>query len=262
MSNIIDLNSLFHRNRARISEFGEVFTPEQYVDKILDLLSRGRKNFWSHEETYFFEPTCGHGNIVVSIFKRRLNALLKKAEIDDVKNPSFHALANALNTIWAIDIDSENILNCRTRLLVLSLAFLKETTGIKSDYLLIQKNQKFFAHVLCALKWQICENEALSALTDSVNAPIRAKQTRIGGKWYSINGHKKIDFDLTWANYYQTCSKAKTAVLDFERAEKFISGVLNNSIKGYSEFDFAKFIVSDAKPSQAKKPSGDVALGV
>lgn len=262
MSNIVDLSSLFHRSKDRICEFGEVFTPERFVDGMLDLLSRGKKNFWANEEVVFFEPTCGHGNIVISIFKRRLDAIFKKAENDDVKNPAFYTVANALNTMWAIDIDSENIMNCRTRLLVLSLEFLKETTGIKSDYLLIQKNQIFFAHVLCALKWQICENEALSALTDSAKAPIKAKQTRIGGKWFLANGHKELDFDLTWTNYYQTCSKEKTTVLDFERAEKFISGILNNSIKGYSEFDFAKFIVSDAKPSQIKKPSGDVALGV
>lgn len=262
MSHIVDLSSLFHRSKDRICEFGEVFTPERFVDGMLDLLSRGKKNFWSNEEVVFFEPTCGHGNIVISIFKRRLDAIFKKAEIEGVRNPALYTVANALNTIWAIDIDSENILNCRTRLLVLSLEFLKEATRTKSDYLLIQKNQTFFAHVLCALKWQICENEALSALTDLSKAPIKAKQTRVGSKWFSINGHKELNFDLSWANYYQTCSKSKAVVLDFERAEKFISGILNNSTKGFSEFDFAKFIVGDAKSSQGKKPSGDVALGV
>lgn len=262
MSNIIDLSSLFHRSRNRICEFGEVFTPERFVDGMLDLLSRGKRNFWANEEVVFFEPTCGHGNIVIPIFKRRLDAIFKKAEIDGVKSPALYAVANALNTIWAIDIDSDNILNCRTRLLVLSLEFLKETTGIKSDYLLIQKNQKFFAHVLCALKWQICENEALSALVDKSKASAKAKQTRIGSKWFSTNGHKELDFDLSWVNYYQACSKEKASVLDFERAEKFVSGVLNNSIKGYSEFDFAKFIVSDAKHSQIKNSSDDMALGV
>lgn len=263
MSNIVDLSTLFHRSKDRICEFGEVFTPEKFVDGMLDLLSRGKKNFWANEEIVFFEPTCGHGNIAIPIFKRRLEAIFKKAENEGIKNPAFYAVANALNTLWAIDIDSENIQNCRTRILVMSLEFLKETTGIKSDFLIIQKNQEFFAHILCALRWQICENEALSALTHSSTALLKARQTRIGYKWFSVNGHKELNFDLSWVSYFQNCLKEKTAPLDFERSQKFISGILNSSIKGYSEFDFAKFIISDAKSSHSKTTTrSDVALGV
>lgn len=145
---LIDLQN--HRSRERIRDLGEVFTPEKYVQKMLSMIE---DKDWSNDQTVFFEPTCGHGNIVIPIFKRRLDALFKKAQTEGKKNSAFYVVANALNTMWAIDIDSENVENCRARLLVISLNFLKEATGIKSNYILIQKNQDFFAHVLCALRW-------------------------------------------------------------------------------------------------------------
>lgn len=261
MSNIVDLSGLFHRSKERISEFGEVFTPEKFVDGMLDMLSHGKTNFWTDEEIIFFEPSCGHGNIVVPIFKRRLEAILKKAVIDGVRNPAFYAVANALNTLWAIDIDSENIKNCRTRLLTLSLDFLKEKTGIKSDYIIIQKNQTFFCHVICALRWQICENETLSSLSDPASARTKASQTRIGHKWFLANGHKEINFYQSWTDYYLMCSKNKTVPLDFERSESFIAGILNNSVKGYVDFDFAKFMISSVSSQSKSSSRSDMDLG-
>lgn len=262
MSDIVDLEKLFHRSKDRICEFGEVFTPEKFVDGMLNLLSRGKKKFWSHENIIFFEPTCGHGNIVISIYKRRLDALLKKALSQEIKNPAFYAVANALNTVWAIDIDSENIENCRTRLLAISLEFLKEATGIKTDYLLIQKNQEFFVHIVCTLRWQVCENEALSSLSSSVFAQAKANQTRVGGKWFSKNGHKELNFNLSWVTYYNSCLEENIIPLDFQRSEKFISALLNKSVKGYLEYNFAKFIVNESKSQPKLSPRHDVALGL
>lgn len=263
MSTIVEFNNLFHhRSKDRILELGEVFTPEKYVEDMLDLLSKGKKNFWSNEEIIFFEPSCGHGNIAIPIFKRRLEAIYKKAQ-DNQKNPAFYAVANALNTLWAIDIDEKNIQNCRTRLLVVSLEFLKLKTGIKSDYLLVQKNQKFFAHLFCALKWQIHENETLSGLSSPTEASRQASKTRIGGKWFQKNGHRELDFETSWATYFTECVNEKVAPLDFERSQKFIDGLLNGSTKGYVEFEFAKFIISEAPTTTEKSaPRGAVVLGV
>lgn len=263
MSNIVELSSLFHRSKDRIWELGEVFTPEKFVDGMLDLLTRGKKNFWNNEEINFFEPSCGHGNIVLPIFKRRLEAIYKKAETSGIKNSALYAVANAVNTLWAIDVDSTNIQNCRTRLLVMSLEFLKEKTGLKSDYQLIQKNQKFFTHLICALRWQIHENECLSSLSTPDNASHKAGQTRIGGKWFQKNGHREIDFDLSWATYFRACEKEKVAPLDFERSQKFVENLLSGSTKGFGEFEFARLAVAEIKPSTTK-PSvrAGVSVGV
>lgn len=264
MSNIVELSSLFHRSKDRILELGEVFTPEKFVDGMLDLLTRGKKNFWNNEELVFFEPSCGHGNIVLPIFKRRLEAIYKKAEANDIKNPALYSVANAVNTLWAIDIDSKNIQNCRTRLFAMSLDFLREKTGSKSDIQLIQKNQKFFTHLVCALKWQIHENEALSSLSTPQNASRKAGQTRIGGKWFRDKGHREIDFDLSWATYFRSCEKEKVAPLDFERSQKFIESLIAGSNKGYADFEFAKLAIAETKVSTpSKSPSrATVMVGV
>lgn len=38
MQNVISIGNLFHRNRERIRELGEVFTPDKYVEDMLDNL--------------------------------------------------------------------------------------------------------------------------------------------------------------------------------------------------------------------------------
>ena len=75
MQGAIDLGKLFHRSRARIRDFGEVFTPDKYVEDMLDLLGKDCKNIWRNERYVFFEPCCGYGNIVLAIYRRRLEAL-------------------------------------------------------------------------------------------------------------------------------------------------------------------------------------------
>lgn len=239
MSNVVDLHKLFHRSKTRILELGEVFTPEQFVEDMLNLISKGKKNFWNNEDLIFFEPTCGHGNIVLPIYRRRLEAIYKKAEAQGMKNPHLYAVANAINTIWAIDIDPKNIEHTRSRLLWMTLSFLKEKLEIDSELVIIQKNQKFFTHLFCALLWQVHENEAISSLGTSHGA----YQTKIGGKWLATNGHKQLNFDLTWATYYSDCEAMETTPIAIERSRKFIESLLSGNSRGYAEFEFAKFIV-------------------
>ncbi len=263
MSNLIELESLFHRSKERILELGEVFTPEQYVEDMLDLLSKGKRNFWNNEENIFLEPSCGHGNIVIPLYRRRLEAFFRKAQSLDIKNPALYAIANAINTLWAIDIDAKNIQNCRTRLLVVSLEFLKTKTSVTSDYALIQKNQKFFAHFICALKWQIHENETLSSLAKKDVASRRAGQTKIGGRWFQSHGHRQLNFELSWVTFFRECEQDKVIPMEYERSLKFIDSVISGSNRGFNDFEFAKFLIPDSKTSE-KQPhlSRSASVGV
>jgi type I restriction-modification system DNA methylase subunit len=59
MSNIVDLEKLFHRSKDRIKDLGEVFTPESYVEGMLDLLAKDKRGLWSDEETTFLNPAQG-----------------------------------------------------------------------------------------------------------------------------------------------------------------------------------------------------------
>lgn len=263
MSNVISIENLFHRSRARIKDLGEVFTPESYVEDMLTLLGKDKRGLWADEDTAFFEPSCGHGNIVIPIYRKRLEAIYKKAQSNGVREAAYYSVANAINTLWAIDIDSKNINQCRTRVLATTFEFLKEKLGLENEYLIITKRQEFVAHLLCAINWHIDENETLSALSDIDKAQFNARQTKSGAKWFSQNGHQPIDFELTWANYFENCEKEKSIPLDFERAIRFVKSLISGSSKGYSDFEFAKYLLDIEKPS-AKTPrrTKDVSIGV
>ena len=109
------LHLIHHRSKKRIRDFGEVFTPEKYVNQMLDMLDR---SVWTDTNAVFFEPTCGHGNFVKAIVERRLDSFFRKAKRQKIKNPHFYTVANTLNNLWAIDIDSNNIEFCRKQNMV------------------------------------------------------------------------------------------------------------------------------------------------
>ena len=142
---------LFHRSRKRIKELGEVFTPETYVIDMLKLINRNNRGLWSDEHICFFEPCCGHGNIIEVIYRKRLEGLYKKARRLDYEKPAFYAVANAINTLWAIDIDTRNVVHSKMRLLESSLKLIKEKTSISNDISIISSEPEFFAHLLCAI---------------------------------------------------------------------------------------------------------------
>lgn len=265
MSNIVDLEKLFHRSKDRIKDLGEVFTPESYVEDMLDLLGKDKRGIWSDEEITFFEPCSGHGNIVLSIYKRRLEGIYKKAIskglTGKVSEAPYYAVANALNTLWAIDIDSKNIENCRSRVLAATLDFLKEKLGVKNDQILIEKKREFFAHVLSAIRWHIDENETLSALSNQEDAKSSANLTKSGSKWFSQNGHYPMDFDLTWVNFYESC-ETNTVPLEYERSVRFIDGLMSGRIRGFEDFEFAKVIIEIGKSQNPpRKPIESLTVG-
>lgn len=255
MSNIVDLEKLFHRSKDRINDLGEVFTPESYVEDMLNLMAKDKRNFWSDEDNTFFEPCSGHGNIVLPIYKRRLESIYKKALSQGIRDAAYYAVANALNTLWAIDIDSKNIENCRSRMLSATLDFLKTKLDIKNDYSLLSKKRDFFAHILSAIKWHIDVNETLSALSNPESAKANASLTKSGAKWFSQNGHNQLDFDLTWVIFYKECEAANTMPLEHQRSLRFVDSVLTGKIRGFEDFEFAKIVIEINKEKETIRKS-------
>lgn len=242
MENIVSLESLFHRSKKRIKDLGEVFTPERYVADMLDLLSKGKRGFWANENNVFFEPCCGHGNIVLAVYKRRLEAIYRKNLAQFSKEASFYAVANALNSLWAIDIDEENIESCRTRVLFLTIQFLKSKLNYESEIDLIKDNEDFFTHVLASIKWQVYENETLSSLSSKEKYIENGSKTKSGKKWVLDFEHHEIDFESTWANFFESCEEKNLVPIDYERSSRFISGLLNKRKKNIHDFKFAEFL--------------------
>jgi len=79
----------------RVKKFGEVFTPPELVNEILDKLP---KEIWADPDKKWLDPTCGDGVFLREIKKR----LLKH-------HKESHILKNML---FGVDIQEDNIFNC------------------------------------------------------------------------------------------------------------------------------------------------------
>lgn len=85
----------------------QVFTPPKITNQMIDMLDQ---SILSDHETFFFEPTCGDGEMLVVIVERIFNELEKKYE-DKTK-----ALADTLFKFYAIELDAELVPLARKRI--------------------------------------------------------------------------------------------------------------------------------------------------
>lgn len=86
------------KTKKRVQDHGEVFTPEFLIDKMLDVFP---KDAWDAENNWL-EPSCGNGNFIIAILRRKLGF--------------GHSLEEALNTTFGVDILIDNIKECHTRI--------------------------------------------------------------------------------------------------------------------------------------------------
>lgn len=89
------------KTKDRVRKFGEVFTPNYIVVQMCDYLPA---EAWEIGAT-FLEPACGNGNFLVEIFERKLKNC--KTASDGLE---------ALKSIYGIDIQLDNVLESRKRL--------------------------------------------------------------------------------------------------------------------------------------------------
>ena len=89
------------KSKTRVKALGEVFTPPELVDEMLDKLPQ---DLWTDPNKSFLEPACGNGNFLAEILSRKL------------KNKKTSKL-KALQTIYGVDIMEDNVLESRQRLL-------------------------------------------------------------------------------------------------------------------------------------------------
>jgi hypothetical protein len=87
------------KSKKRVKELGEVFTPPALVEEMLDKLP---PEVWATDKT-FLDPTCGHGNFLVGVVKRKLETGSTPLQ--------------ALSTTFGIDIMQDNVDECRGRVL-------------------------------------------------------------------------------------------------------------------------------------------------
>lgn len=84
----------------RIKKFGEVFTPKELVDQLLDRLS---PDLFKNPDCTYLDPSCGEGAFLIEVLNRKM------------QNGIDHG--QALKTIFGVDIQQDNVDLCRARLL-------------------------------------------------------------------------------------------------------------------------------------------------
>lgn len=227
-----------YRSRERVKDMGEVFTPDQYVQQMLALFD---DQLWSDENVVLFEPSCGHGNIVLPILEKRIATFTKKYQRSNLEKPTVCAVANAVHTLWAIDICPLNVELTRRRVMDL----VARTLSQAEFDLRHPKATDFLAHVMCTLVRQIHENETLSALSDEKNAEAAASRTRLGREWIKAHSHKPTHFGLDWCEFFRQSKTRNAAPLIFQKAIKLIESIVDKSAtRGFDEFSFAKASIS------------------
>jgi type I restriction-modification system DNA methylase subunit len=86
-------------------KFGEVFTPIELVRKMLNKLPI---EVWA---VSFLDSSCGNGNLLVEILKRKISFSQDPIE--------------ALSTIYGIDIQQDLVNKCKLRLLEIVESYIK-----------------------------------------------------------------------------------------------------------------------------------------
>lgn len=120
-------------SKDRIKKNGEVFTPDEIVNDMHDLLDKSKNGVINLDSTYL-EPTCGDGAILVRILDRKLGLV---QSVKDAGGDWREALLKAVASIYGVDITADNVVMSKRRMLdviengetaVLSLA---EETPVK-----------------------------------------------------------------------------------------------------------------------------------
>lgn len=103
-------------SRQRVVDHGEVYTHEREVKAMLDLV----KDESYALESKFLEPSCGNGNFLVEILRRKLSTR---------RVPTLETILTALSSIYAIELLKDNVEMARKRLYDVACEKLKLSDG-------------------------------------------------------------------------------------------------------------------------------------
>lgn len=99
------------KSRKRVADHGEVFTPPEIVEAMLDLVKAETIRI----DARFLEPACGSGNFLVPVLRRKL-ATVRQRYAASAFERNHHGLL-ALMSIYGIELLADNVAECRDALL-------------------------------------------------------------------------------------------------------------------------------------------------
>jgi hypothetical protein len=96
------------KSKKRVASHGEVFTPNDIVNDMLDLT----KDTIANPVSKILEPACGNGNFLVEILLRKIKKIPENIDANEFgKN-----IITIFNSIYAIDLLEDNIKESKERL--------------------------------------------------------------------------------------------------------------------------------------------------
>jgi hypothetical protein len=104
------LMAVFLRNRQRVIDHGEVFTPPGLVNDMLNLVAHECERI----DSRFLEPACGDGNFLAEVLRRKLVTVNKKNGRNREKWERDAILA--VCSLYGIDLLADNVTACWGRL--------------------------------------------------------------------------------------------------------------------------------------------------
>lgn len=119
------------KSKERVKQYAEVFTPQWLVKDMCDLIPSEE---WENVDSTFLEPCCGNGNFLEEIAKRKFK--LCKSPKDGIR---------ALNSIYGIDIQEDNVIESRERLLRLYI----ESFPTANDFAILIASQVINGRIKC-----------------------------------------------------------------------------------------------------------------
>lgn len=106
------------KSKQRVTEHGEVFTPQWLVEAMLNLVREETERI----DSRFLEPACGSGNFLVPVLRRKLAAVEVKYGRSEFERQQFALLA--LMCVYGIELLEDNIAECRANLLEVMAEYL------------------------------------------------------------------------------------------------------------------------------------------
>ena len=208
------------KSKSRVKDHGEVFTAEREVKAMCDLA----KDETERIDSRVLEPACGDGNFLAEILKRKLKTVNRyhKNNPNDWEKYSIVALSS----LYGVDIQEDNIEECKARLFNIWLKTYKKAihSFVSPD---IDQSAKYI------LSCNIICGDALTLLKSDGN-PI------VFSEWSLVSGTlmKRRDFELSTLLSMQENGKQGDLFLSSDDFDSELGAYIPKPIKEFNPIEY------------------------
>lgn len=142
------------KSKQRVADHGEVFTPTEIVESMIDLVAGEAERI----DSRFLEPACGSGNFLIPVLQRKLSTVEARYGGSDFER-RHHALL-ALMSIYGIELLGDNVAECRAGLL-----------DVLTGYVGVEAGDEWHRAAAAVLAVNVVHGDALT-MQDSGGDPI------------------------------------------------------------------------------------------